>query len=204
MSKLEHSEGRTPGLLTHFKAAAVAAALVPLASFAATPAAAQPCFGYITGYVWYDANQNGIQDDGEQPIEGVVVSAKAGEGNELVTETAKTGDALQPGQYSICLSYETTEQWDVSATLPAGFDFVLANQGGNDAKDSDGENINPGGGDIQPSIFTTVPPNSDVDFGFWKPATQSYPGTGTPGYWKNHPEAWPVADIKIGNTIFTK
>ena len=25
------------------------------------------------------------------------------------------------------------------------------------------------------------------------------PGTGTPGYWKNHPEAWPVDNITIGN-----
>ena len=25
-------------------------------------------------------------------------------------------------------------------------------------------------------------------------------GTGTPGYWKNHPEAWPVEEITIGDT----
>ncbi|MCU0784642.1 MAG: carboxypeptidase regulatory-like domain-containing protein [Verrucomicrobia bacterium] len=30
------------------------------------------------------------------------------------------------------------------------------------------------------------------------------PGTGTPGYWKNHPETWPVDKIMIGATIFTK
>ena len=29
-------------------------------------------------------------------------------------------------------------------------------------------------------------------------------GTGTPGYWKNHPEAWPVSEIQICNETFTK
>ncbi|WP_440954461.1 DUF7507 domain-containing protein [Methanosarcina sp. Mfa9] len=30
------------------------------------------------------------------------------------------------------------------------------------------------------------------------------PGTGTPGYWKNHPEAWPVDEIEIGGVTYTK
>jgi hypothetical protein len=30
------------------------------------------------------------------------------------------------------------------------------------------------------------------------------PGTGTPGYWKNHPEAWPVDTITVGGVIYTK
>lgn len=29
-------------------------------------------------------------------------------------------------------------------------------------------------------------------------------GTGTPGYWKNHPEAWPVDSINIGGVTYTK
>lgn len=28
------------------------------------------------------------------------------------------------------------------------------------------------------------------------------PGTGTPGYWKNHPEAWPVDEITIGGMTY--
>lgn len=32
----------------------------------------------------------------------------------------------------------------------------------------------------------------------------SPPGTGTPGYWKNHPEAWPVEVITIGGVTYTK
>jgi hypothetical protein len=30
------------------------------------------------------------------------------------------------------------------------------------------------------------------------------PGVGSPGYWMNHPEAWPVDSIQIGNDGFTK
>ena len=30
------------------------------------------------------------------------------------------------------------------------------------------------------------------------------PGTGTPGYWKNHPKAWPVNSITIGEDTYSK
>ncbi|WP_369799647.1 hypothetical protein [Methanosarcina sp. MTP4] len=30
------------------------------------------------------------------------------------------------------------------------------------------------------------------------------PGVGTPGYWKNHPEAWPVDEIEIGGIIYPR
>ena len=30
------------------------------------------------------------------------------------------------------------------------------------------------------------------------------PGTGTPGYWMNHPEAWPVDAIYIGGELYTR
>jgi hypothetical protein len=44
---------------------------------------------------------------------------------------------------------------------------------------------------------------SQTDFGFFVPSTVSNPGTGTPGYWKNHPEAWPSPTITIGGNIYT-
>jgi hypothetical protein len=30
------------------------------------------------------------------------------------------------------------------------------------------------------------------------------PGTGTPGYWKNHPDAWPVNEIIVGGVTYTR
>jgi len=39
------------------------------------------------------------------------------------------------------------------------------------------------------------------------PASACYdcgPGVGTPGYWKNHPEAWPVGEITLGGVTYSK
>jgi hypothetical protein len=37
-----------------------------------------------------------------------------------------------------------------------------------------------------------------------EPPPPSGPGTGTPGYWMNHPDAWPVENITIGGITYTK
>jgi hypothetical protein len=36
------------------------------------------------------------------------------------------------------------------------------------------------------------------------PGVRQGAGTGTPGYWKNHPEAWPVDSLVLGTTTYTK
>jgi hypothetical protein len=36
------------------------------------------------------------------------------------------------------------------------------------------------------------------------PPAEDQPGTGTPGYWKNHPAAWPVSTITVGGVEYTK
>ncbi|MFC1739346.1 hypothetical protein ACFL1G_09900 [Planctomycetota bacterium] len=41
-------------------------------------------------------------------------------------------------------------------------------------------------------------------FGPTPPPPPSNPGTGTPGYWKNHSEAWPVDEITIGGVTYLK
>src|SRR5207248_632359 len=36
-------------------------------------------------------------------------------------------------------------------------------------------------------------------------STSTYPGcTGTPGYWKNHPSAWPVTSLTIGGVTYSQ
>ena len=45
--------------------------------------------------------------------------------------------------------------------------------------------------------------NASTDFGFHTSSVAS-PGTGTPGYWKNHPEAWPVTTITVGGVTYTR
>ena len=66
------------GPLKHIKAAALAAALLPLASVVVTPASAQTsCAAYsggVCGIVFNDANHDGIQEAGEPGLEGVTVT----------------------------------------------------------------------------------------------------------------------------------
>lgn len=51
-------------------------------------------------------------------------------------------------------------------------------------------------------IFNDYEKQTLVQFLFDVPAVG--PGTGTPGYWKNHPDAWPVAVIDIGGVIYSR
>ncbi|MFC2161940.1 PKD domain-containing protein [Acidobacteriota bacterium] len=53
-------------------------------------------------------------------------------------------------------------------------------------------------------VTLTVTPFRCVPKTVTKTITVASPGTGTPGYWKNHPEAWPVVDITIGGKIYAK
>ncbi len=74
-----------------------------------------------------------------------------------------------------------------------------------DLLDSDGEPD----GDGNSVAHVTLPdgdPNGDssTDFGFTATSGFTNPGTGTPGYWKNHPEAWPVSSVIVGGVTYTK
>jgi hypothetical protein len=183
------------GPLKHVKAAALAAALVPLASIAATPAAAQSVCqsaGTVCGFVWYDTNNNGVQDAGEAPIEGVKISLPMGS-DMLTAETGPDGFYyfwVEDGSYTI------------AAMTPQGLQASPANAGADDTLDSDG--VPDGmGNSVANGVVVVGGNNPDTDFGFWMPPAQQAPGTGTPGYWKNHPEAWPVRSITVGGVTYT-
>jgi hypothetical protein len=52
-------------------------------------------------------------------------------------------------------------------------------------------------------VATGVSPSGFAySFGF-VPSAAANPGTGTPGYWKNHPNAWPDT-IVVGGLTYTK
>ncbi len=53
------------------------------------------------------------------------------------------------------------------------------------------------------SVGEGVLGSASNNFGFTTtPIAQ--PGTGTPGYWKNHPEAWPNIPLVVGGVTYTK
>jgi hypothetical protein len=67
--------------------------------------------------------------------------------------------------------------------------------------DSDG--VPDGVGNSVATVTLVEFADPDTDFGFFVPPV-TQPGTGTPGYWKNHPEAWPVATITIAGATYTR
>jgi SdrD B-like domain len=85
------------GPLRHIRVAALAAALLPLASVAAAPASAQsscPGSGSLCAFVWNDANDNGIQDNGEKGIPDVLVTVCNSTGTCLPYYTDLNGSLL--------------------------------------------------------------------------------------------------------------
>jgi SdrD B-like domain len=180
------------GPLKHVKAAALAAALLPLASVAATPASAQTLCpsGGVCGIVFDDANKNGVQDVGETGIPEVkVVICQLCDGTDTIE--VYTGP---DGTFSAFVPPGPTT---IGVLIPTGTQASPPNVG-DDTYDSDG--VPDGNGH---SVATNPDGTTSTDFGFFTPAV-SGPGTGTPGYWKNHPNAWPVENITVGGVTYTK
>ena len=69
----------------------------------------------ISGYVYYDANNNGIMDPGEKPIGGVQLTLLDAEGN----PTGATATTDADGFYQLVESH--ARQYDVAETQPAGY-----------------------------------------------------------------------------------
>ena len=101
---------------------------------------AAPAPAYYGDFVWYDTNHNGLQDAGEQGVDGVKVTLFQDNGDNVAnpvndTEVAFTitGNGgkylfpnLKPGSYYAIFS------------PPSSYSVSPANQGANDAIDSDG------------------------------------------------------------------
>jgi SdrD B-like domain len=178
------------GPLKHIRAAALAAALLPLASIAATPASAQTgCSGGVCGVVFNDVNHNGVQDAGESGLEGVKITVTNG------TDTV-TVESNPDGTYFVPL-FEGP--YTVYALIPTGMQPSPTSSGGSGVGSdgvADGNGSSVVTGVFGSGLITT-------DFGFFTTRAAN-PGTGTPGYWKNHPDAWPVQNITVGGVTYTK
>jgi hypothetical protein len=178
-------------------------------------------FGYFTAELfaisdvtWYDTDRDGFFDGGEPAIGGVTVTLLDGPGD-LVAEAVSAADGgfsftgLRPGRYTILIT-------DLAAALNGLLATTSPAAAGSLAViivDDDLAGINFGyvaGGNLQGAVATTESPTQtdevidanvlDYDFGYRFFGA----GTGTPGYWKNHPEAWPVSEISIGGVVYTR
>jgi len=138
----------------------------------------------IGDFVWYDDNQDGIQDLSELGVQGVTVHLMDCNGNILATDVTDVSgyylfSSLTPGDYNI------------EFVLPGGYQFSPQDQGSDDALDSDAD-VNTGlaicthldGGETDltwdAGIFVPNPPSGC---------------TRTIGYWKTHAGFGPQADV---------
>ncbi len=148
-------------------------------------------FGYNPGtlgdFVWLDSNADGLYQPvaGELPIGGVRLDLSMqatgtdftdGDGLYLFTD-------LRAGLYRVTVANSNFNSGGPLFGLTQTYDL--------DGTLDNRANYNLAAG----QDFL------DLDFGYRPPAS---PGTGTPGYWKNHPEAWPVDEIVIGGILYTK
>ncbi len=82
-------------------------------------------------YVWYDMDNNGIQDVGETGVQGVMVTLTKADGKTETTTTDSSGHYLftdlANGTYQVAFS-----------NLPAGYSATIAEAGSDASKDSNG------------------------------------------------------------------
>ena len=150
--------------------------------------------GTIIVHKFHDVNRNGVQDPGEEDIEGWMIRLYRQDDPLLVlVAEAYTGPGgtvvftdLIPAKHKVW--EEKVECWE--PTTPEGMI-------------SWSHDLREG---YYVPVYLTAGQTAVVDFGnvnTCEPPPPA-PGTGTPGYWKNHPDAWPVDEITIGGVVYTK
>jgi hypothetical protein len=116
----------------------------------------------IGNYTWIDADGDGVQDPGENPLPGILVTLTGtdGQGNPvtLTTTTDASGyylfDNLVPGSYKLTF-----------VTPAGGYETTDLDEGGNDAYDSDADPHN--GNMTVYEVLTSGEHNPDYDAGFY-------------------------------------
>ncbi|GAB4034720.1 hypothetical protein GCM10028809_41120 [Spirosoma gilvum] len=113
-------------------------------------------------FVWNDINKDGIQDSGEPGIAGVTAVLYI---NGVASATTVTNAS---GFYSFTgLTPGSSLSYSVGFTAPAGYTATLAQQGGNDAKDSDADLIT---GKTRSVTLAPGENNLNLDAGFYIPS----------------------------------
>jgi uncharacterized protein YegL len=101
------------------------------------PACAPNCF-LVGDRVWNDANRNGVQDEGEQGVPGITVTAyESDAAGNVGSVTLWTTVTNQSGVYQLELAAQQwyTLRFDLAATTT--FTFTIHNAGTDDTDDSD-------------------------------------------------------------------
>jgi hypothetical protein len=178
----------------------------------ASPAKAQLCVEEgidLCGFVWTDTNGDGIQNDdpdsdggnGDQSgIDGVNVSLLGWDSTTSQWDSVADTLTKDGGYYSF--NVPDGGVYKVVVAVPTGTEPTLTGQGIDSSIDSDGVSDTLGSA-VEVCLGEALPcvPSQQSDFGFSTTTKVSSPGTGTPGYWKNHTEVW--TGVTIGGVDYT-
>lgn len=147
--------------------------------------------GSIGGRVWTDSNGNGIYEpeQGELGVPGVRVAVGADFLGDSAPDHGTTVTTGPEGEYLLprlpkCSCGVSIDDTSLPSDLVSTFD--------------------PDGADTSGTALVVLGAGEDASgatFGYW-PATP--PGTGTPGYWDNHAEAWPRDHLTVGGVTYTR
>ncbi|MEM1119009.1 MAG: SdrD B-like domain-containing protein [Bacteroidota bacterium] len=118
----------------------------------------------ITGFVWYDLNENGLQNEGENGIPGVRVDLLDGSGNVIANTTT---DANGEYDFTDIKSNDYTLEFDASNDPVVGdnYETTLQDVGSDERFDSD---ISQTSNDVS-FTFNASQGNADYDAGFTLP-----------------------------------
>lgn len=127
--------------------------------------------GSLGNRVWYDLNNNGIQDANESGVSGVLVTLKScgvdgvqGNGDDVTYSSTVTNSI---GEY-IFTDLSGEKYYVEWSNLPAGFVTVAKNLGANDALDSDGNPISGGISRSETLSLAQGEDNLTLDLGIFK------------------------------------
>jgi hypothetical protein len=197
----------------------VAAALVAFIA-ASSPAHAQGCGEgdiQFCGFVWNDTNGDGIQNDdpdsnpdnGDQSgLNEIKVTLYEWDSTndqwDYVTETVTFEGRYEfsdpPNGFDGLYKVVVAAPFGTEPTCLASDPMCPSSTLGDNRLDNDGVN-DAGGAKVEVTVGSSGVHSQKSDFGFHSTGTVS-PGTGTPGYWKNHPGAWPSPSISIGGVTY--
>lgn len=142
----------------------------------------EDCENAIGDYIWHDKDVDGIQDNDEAGIEGVVVELFDG-ANTFTTTTDENGyyefTGLPNGAYTVKVASSNYASGGVlESTTQTKWYSTKKNEGGDDTKDSDA--------DKDEAVTVNLNCNNDytIDFGFYKTCVsliKEGPATAQPG-----------------------
>ncbi len=143
----------------------------------------------VAGTIYYDADQDGVQDSGEPGIPTVTVRLAIDANGDGVTDSTLVAVTNLYGAYQFSNLYTCTAVIRVDTATLA--DDIMA------TTDPDGTSTE----NVATCVLQPWHTDAAANFGYMR---RNPPGTGTRGYWVNHPDNWPVSSLYLGGVLYSK